>query len=334
MRFSAIQTLDALGAIAQVPAAVLGQLACSDGHSSVRQIMAEILCKLMKDQPAFVPYLASVLQEQDVEVRRRIIQALPDMPPDSSLEPALRQTVLSEDKAWVRHTTAKLLGQIQTPDAETIKAMGEALRDSDAAVRSLAAQNLGKWGPQARATSSSSASVLKDSNTRVRYDTAVALGEITEAGDGVVPALIGALHDEHSAGRLQAIQTLGRFGSKASPAFVELYACLQDENESVCAAAERVLPQVRPHASLWPLIVWVAATLVSAVVAKACLLAATAPAILLARMDALPLPKLRYVVTFFAAVAILPSVASAAFFGLAEVALVGGLGLAWLRRKG
>ncbi len=100
---------------------------------------------------------------------------------------------------------------------EKVRALAEALKDSDAGVRYSAAEALVAIGPDAKAAVPALAEALKDSDAGVRGAAATALAAIGPDAQAAVPALVEALQDSDVNVARVAAEALDAIGLEASP---------------------------------------------------------------------------------------------------------------------
>ena len=113
------------------------------------------------------------------------------------------------------------------PDAATIAAFAEALKDVSSDVRRAAAAGLEKFGAPARAAVPALILAADDKEHAVRAVVLSALGALAPPSKAALPVLIAALKDPSPQLRIAAIEALRRHGAAANdalPALIELTA--------------------------------------------------------------------------------------------------------------
>ena len=178
--------------------------------------------------PAAIPLLAEALRDDRVSIRRRAIDVLIDLAPDTErMQPAFRVALADED-SFVARDAARALGALGKAASPSVPALVEALSHSEPHVRLYAAEALASIGPKAAEATTALAKAIGDPVAGVRWAACEALGSVGAAAEPAVPRLIEALHDENLYVRICAAGALGSIGPKARKAVPALRTAAQE----------------------------------------------------------------------------------------------------------
>jgi len=184
--------------------------------------------------------LIHALKDENINVRQWAVNELAGIG-ESAISPLI--TTLSDEKAWARWESAKVLGKIG--DARAVEPLIAALRDSTNHVREKAAEALGNIG-DVRAIEPLIVA-LQDESTLVREKAVEALSKIGD--ERTVKPLIAALHD--FALRGEAANALIKIGK---PAVKSLIVTLKDKEWIVRQCAAEALGEIGEASAVEPLI--------------------------------------------------------------------------------
>lgn len=180
VRWQAAMILGSLGPSAgQTSVPVLTE-ALADPDPQVRAAAAEALGHIGQLSEPALSKLYILLRDTDADVRRKAVEALPNISRDTSMI-GLLIGALSDSAPEVRRSAVTALGALGTPTDRVIDALAHALTDSWAAVRAAAALALAQIGPAARASRNALLAARQDSSAQVRRVAEDALRRI--AGD-------------------------------------------------------------------------------------------------------------------------------------------------------
>jgi HEAT repeat protein/outer membrane protein assembly factor BamB len=178
--------------------------------------------------PSAIPALAGMLRDNRAFVRRRAVDALIDLAPDTDrIQPALRRALGDED-SLVARDAARALGALGERAAPSVSALVKALSHEEPHVRLYAAEALASIGPKAAKATKDLARAVSDPIPGVRWAACEALGSIGPAAQPAVPQLVEALKDEFLYVRICAAGALGSIGPKAQTALEALRAAAND----------------------------------------------------------------------------------------------------------
>jgi outer membrane protein assembly factor BamB/HEAT repeat protein len=178
--------------------------------------------------PPAIPLLVDLLGDERVAIRRKAIDELIDLAPETErIQPALRRALRDAD-VEVAGDAARALGALGARAAPSVRALVRTLSHEDAYVRVYAAEALASIGPGAAAATPVLARALRDPIPGVRWAAAEALASIGPAARSAIPQLIEALKDEFLYVRLCAAGALGSLGPKARAATGPLRAAASD----------------------------------------------------------------------------------------------------------
>ena len=180
VRWQAAMILGSLGPSAgQTSVPVLTE-ALADPDPQVRAAAAEALGHIGQLSAPALPKLYILLRDADADVRRKVVEALPNISRDTSMI-GLLIGALSDSAPEVRRSAVTALGTLGTPTDRVIEALAHALTDPWAAVRAAAGLALAQIGPAARASRKALLTARHDSSAQVRRIAEDALRRI--AGD-------------------------------------------------------------------------------------------------------------------------------------------------------
>ena len=187
--------------------------------------------------------LASILQDQDADARRRAVFHLCESGRAAhDAVPALCLALLKERDHRLRYNLAKTLGKIRSRADICVPALVKTLEDSEWIVRSYAAKALGDFGVEAQKAAPNLMKALKDPEGHVRVSSAEALWRIHGKAEPSLNVLIACLKikREHDYVPDAAAQVLGKMGPSAKDAVPALKEALADKNawrgSRICAA--------------------------------------------------------------------------------------------------
>jgi HEAT repeat protein/outer membrane protein assembly factor BamB len=204
----------ALVKAAQRSLPLLGRLLSRD-NEDLQAATFEIIRRI---GPPAIPMLVDLLRDEQVSIRRNVVDNLIDLAPHTEgIQPALRRALRDED-AMVAGDAARALGALGTRASPSVGALVRTLTHEDAYVRVYAAEALASIGPMAAAATNDLARALSDPVPGVRWAACEALGSIGPAAHPAVPQLIEALEDEFLYVRMFAAGALGSIGPKAQAA--------------------------------------------------------------------------------------------------------------------
>jgi len=145
--------------------------------------------------------------------------------------------LLEDQDLQVRCRTIEALGEIREPGEDLSERMLTFLQDSDSRIRMHVALALGKcrYAPACSPLMDS----LRDSNHNVRGLSAWALGNLGD--ERAIEALIDALEDDGESVRLYAYQALDAFGPMALPA---LENAREGKDKTLKALVERLIEDI------------------------------------------------------------------------------------------
>ena len=168
--------------------------------------------------PAAIPLLTDLLQYDRVSLRRRAVDLLIDLVPDTErIQPAMRRTLRDED-SLVARDAARALGALGHRASPSVSALAKALEHPEPHVRLYAAEALAAIGPKAGSATKDLARAVGDPVPGVRWAACEALGSIGPAAQPAVPQLIEALKDEFLYVRICAVEALGNIEPKSRTA--------------------------------------------------------------------------------------------------------------------
>ena len=190
---------------------------------------------------ADIPYLLTILQNQEKEMREAAARSLGQIG-DASATPHLITTLHRDNDCWVRQAATKALGQIG--DTSAVSCLITTLQqDIDKGIRQAATEALGQIGDPTTVSHLITA-LQQDDDIGVRKAAAGALGQIGDAS--AIPHLSIALEQkryEEIGLREAAINALGQIGSPN--AIPILIAALQEDSDiGVRRSAAKVLGQI------------------------------------------------------------------------------------------
>jgi len=177
--------------------------------------------------PPAIPLLTEKLQNDRVSIRRRVVDVLIDLAPDTErIQPSLRRALGDRDSDVARDA-ARALGALGTKASPSVSALVQALSHEEPHVRLYASEALAAIGPQAAGATRALAIAVRDAVPGVRWAACEALGSIGPKAQPAVPQLIEALKDEFLYVRICAAGALGSIGPKADAAVPALGAAAQ-----------------------------------------------------------------------------------------------------------
>ncbi len=178
--------------------------------------------------PPAIPLLADLLRHDRGSIRRRAIDALIDLAPDTEkIQPAFRRALKDED-SLVARDAARALGALGKRASTSVSALVKALAHEETHVRIYAAEALASIGPKAGAATKDLARAVDDPIPGVRWAACEALASIGPGAQPAVSQLIKALQDEFLFVRLCAAGALGSIGPKAQTAVQALSVATND----------------------------------------------------------------------------------------------------------
>lgn len=178
--------------------------------------------------PKAIPLLAELLRHERAPIRRRAVDALIDLAPETErIQPALRRALRDED-SLVARDAARALGALGKRASPSVSALTKALAHEEPHVRIYAAEALASIGPKAGAATKDLARAVGDPIPGVRWAACEALASIGPAAQSAVSQLIEALQDEFLYVRICAAGALGGIGPKAQPALEALRVAAND----------------------------------------------------------------------------------------------------------
>lgn len=216
------------------------ELSSVDRDSRIRA--AERLAGLgIEAMPAAAALGKASHQDPEPEVRAWAVVALGQLGP--KYVPLLVRAL--KDKEWVvRQSAARVLRGHTPSGGEAVRALQDALQDSNNVVRVASAGTLIEIG----ANSAEVFAVLVDIARRpdwfglARIEAIETLGQV---GIQAVPTLIELLKEERIDVKTAAANALGRIGPAASSAIPFLLETLQDKDDEVRASADAALARIR-----------------------------------------------------------------------------------------
>jgi HEAT repeat protein/outer membrane protein assembly factor BamB len=184
-------------------------------HQDLHVVTFEIIQRI---GPEAIPLLVDLLRDQRPDVRRRAVDELIDLAPQTeTIQPALRRA-LRDDDSVVAGDAARALGALGPKASPSVGALATMLSHEDPYVRIYAAESLASIGATAAKATAALAAALDDPVPGVRWAASEALGGIGPAAQSAVPQLIQALDDEFLYVRIFAAGALGSIGPKAHSA--------------------------------------------------------------------------------------------------------------------
>ena len=194
-------------------------------HEDLHAVTFQIIQRI---GPAAIPLLVELLRHESDSVRRRAVDELIDLAPQTeSIQPALRRALRDED-AIVAGDAARALGALGMRASPSVAALVNTLSHEDPYVRIYAAEALASIGPNAAGATNALATALGDPIPGVRWSACEALASIGPAAHSAVPQLIESLEDEFLYVRIFAAGALGSIGPKAHSAREALKAAASD----------------------------------------------------------------------------------------------------------
>jgi HEAT repeat protein/outer membrane protein assembly factor BamB len=178
--------------------------------------------------PEAIPLLTDVLRDAQVTVRRRAIDILIDLAPDTeSIQKSLSRALRDEDPLVARDA-ARALGALGERAGPSVPSLIEALAHADPDVRQYSAEALASIGPKASAATKKLAKALRDPSPGVRWAACEALASIGPAAASALPQLIEALKDEFLYVRICAAGAMGSIGPRAKAVLPSLREAAKD----------------------------------------------------------------------------------------------------------
>jgi len=178
--------------------------------------------------PPAIPLLVDLLRHESDSIRRRAIDELIDLAPDTeAIQTALRRALRDED-SMVAGDAARALGALGKRARPSVGALVDTLTHEDPYVRIYAAEALASIGSNAAKVAIALAETLGDPIPGVRWAACEALAGIGPAAQSAVPQLIEALDDRFLYVRIFAAGALGSIGPKAQSAREALRAAASD----------------------------------------------------------------------------------------------------------
>jgi len=209
------------------------------------QLLSIRLLRISQSEAA-IPEFIQLLEHEDSDVRRRVVDALKEIKSDAAVPKSIQ---LSEDEdSSVRESVAPALGEIKSDAA--IPELIKLLDDEDYFVRSRAACTLAFGEIKSDAAIPGLIKLLDDEDSLLRIIAALALGQIKS--EASIPVLIQLLEDEDSGVLRSAASALGEI--KSSAAIPRLIKLLEHEEFDVCYDAADALGKIKSYAAVPSLI--------------------------------------------------------------------------------
>jgi len=194
-------------------------------HEDLHAVTFQIIQRI---GPPAIPLLVDLLRHESDSIRRRAIDELIDLAPQTEwIQPALRRALRDED-SMVAGDAARALGALGKRASPSVGALVNTLTHEDPYVRIYAAEALASIAPNAANATDALTEALGDPIPGVRWAACEALGSIGPAAQSAVPKLIEALEDEFLYVRIFAAGALGSIGPKAQSAREALRATAND----------------------------------------------------------------------------------------------------------
>jgi len=194
-------------------------------HEDLHAVTFQIIQRI---GPPAIPLLVDLLRHESDSIRRRAIDELIDLAPQTEwVQPALRRALRDEDSI-VAGDAARALGALGKRASPSVGALVNTLTHEDPYVRIYAAEALASIAPNAANATDALTEALGDPIPGVRWAACEALGSIGPAAQSAVPKLIEALEDEFLYVRIFAAGALGSIGPKAQSAREALRATAND----------------------------------------------------------------------------------------------------------
>lgn len=185
-RLESLSILADLGPRMEAAAPAFAELLL-DPDEAVGNLAWRALSRLDRGKGVAVPILQRALGTRDAARRRRAIEALQDLSPES-LDVGLLAGALTDPDTGVRKTAASALGACRSRAAEAVPALVTAMTDKEEDVRLRAIEALGRLGPAARAAVP--ALLVQSQNPKTFDAVATALQRI---GAPALPSLVPML---------------------------------------------------------------------------------------------------------------------------------------------
>jgi HEAT repeat protein len=203
------------------------------------------------DLDIVMPLLKSLIEDDDVVVRRHAAQALGDCDPFPEVLTALTQALLKDSDTRVRRLSAVALAYRFERSAVAAIARPlviDAVDDSDRDVRLRAIEALGRIGPPADDDSITALlRAVSDTDAEIRSVAVQVLGVLQLHRTDVLAAFMRALRDHDRNVRRATSSSLGKLGSFAEPAAFDLLRLAHsDPDELVRWMAAWAFRQIKP----------------------------------------------------------------------------------------
>jgi HEAT repeat protein/lysophospholipase L1-like esterase len=190
--------------------------------------------------------LMSRLSDPDVDVRRRVVEALERVEPDEACLPQVRS--LLEEGGPGRAEAVRVTGLIGAPAAPAVPALVVALGATEPDVRREAVIALQKIGPGAAPAVPALIEAMKDPELRWRVPDALA--SIGPRARSATDALTRALRDPSATVRWRAALALGSIRPHAKRVAVELARLIDDPQGNVRLGAVLALARIDADTNL------------------------------------------------------------------------------------
>jgi outer membrane protein assembly factor BamB len=203
--------------------------------------------------PPAIGVLVEMLRDGRVTDRRRAVDLLIDLAPETeSVQPALCRALADAD-ALVARDAARAIGALGEKGAPSVPAVIGALGHRDEHVRLYAAEALAAVGGAAAPAVGALAESLGDAVPGVRWAACEGLGSIGPAAAPAVPRLVEALKDDTLYVRICAAGALGSIGPGAKGAVDALREAAGDP--AMRSQAEWALERITGQRSAAPAVV-------------------------------------------------------------------------------
>ncbi|MEW6250302.1 MAG: PQQ-binding-like beta-propeller repeat protein [Planctomycetota bacterium] len=192
--------------------------------------------------PTALPLLTELLGHERAALRRRAVDVLIDLAPDTASIQSSLCRALTDDDSLVARDAARALGALGEEAAASVAALTEALAHREPHVRIYAAEALASLGAAAAAATEKLANALRDPVPGVRWAACEALASIGPAAAPAAPRLVKTLRDEYLYVRICAAGALGSIGPAAAAAVQPLQEAALDP--TLRAEAEWALARI------------------------------------------------------------------------------------------
>ena len=189
-----------------------------------------------------VEQLVQDLSANEVATRRAAARTLDEPAEDLNARPAMKALIdaVSDTDDEVRRLAVFALGRLGKDAQPAVPVLVTALEDSDQRIRLATAHALVSIDPQNKACGP----VLVDAVSKEDVRSMVALSPLQVKIDRAVPALISALTEIPSFTRIMAAKTLGDLGPDAKDALPQLRRMLNDRDPDIRAAVEKAIQRI------------------------------------------------------------------------------------------